>query len=575
MAHDIVIRGGTIVDGTGREPFVGDVAIEDGFIVQVGGQAGPGAEEIDAAGLIVSPGFVDIHTHLDAQIGWDPLLTPVSWHGVTTVMMGNCGVTFAPCKPADRETLAAMMETVEDIPRQAIMSGLPWDWESYGGYLDAIERIRPAINVAGLVGHSAVRFYVMGDRAVEGRATEDEKRQMAAIVARSIDDGAVGFSCNRFPAHTLPDGRAIPGTFAEHDEVIQIARAVGERGAVMQNVLDFQRPEMENHELLKREADAVGGRVLFSYTIGASDRAGERATEFLNELRGEHRDITAVSIPRSTGFVFGLQSRLPAYNIWSQKNFFGPAWEALGKQDFAGRLAAIRDEAVHGKLVAEAKAADESKLSWLASSYWLGLEVQPNYAAPISDTLPALAKAAGEHWGETFLRVTLESDGKGLFNMRSLSRNLDPLKDWLNHDWVVPGLSDAGAHVSQIMDAGVTSFVLSYWVRTKGLYSLAEGIRRLTSAPARVIGLTDRGRLEVGLRADVNVFDLERVGEQQPELVHDFPGGAPRYIQRSTGYVATIVNGQVAFRNGQHAGARAGQVLRHRSGHKAELAASV
>jgi N-acyl-D-aspartate/D-glutamate deacylase len=191
--------------------------------------------------------------------------------------------------------------------------------------------------------------------------------------------------------------------------------------------------------------------------------------------------------------------------------------------------------------------------------------VQPNYTAPISDTLLALAEAAGEHWAETFLRVTLESGGKGLFNMRSLSRNLDPLKDWLNHDWVVPGLSDAGAHVSQIMDAGVTSFVLSYWVKDKALYSLAEGIRRLTSQPARVIGVTDRGRLEVGLRADVNVFDFERVGEQQPELVHDFPGGAPRYIQRATGYVATIVNGEVAFREGQHSGARSGHVLRHKA----------
>lgn len=565
MTHDIVIRGGTIVDGTGGEPFIGDVAIDGGFIAQVGGKAGPGREEIDASGLIVSPGFVDIHTHLDAQIGWDPLLTPVSWHGVTTVMMGNCGVTFAPCKPEDRATLAGMMETVEDIPQQAILTGLPWDWESYGGYLDAIERIKPAINVAGLVGHSAVRFYVMGDRAVDGQPTDDEKRRMAEIVARSIDDGAVGFSCNRFPAHTLPDGRAIPGTFADHDEVIQIARAVGERGALMQNVLDFQRPEMGNQELLKKEAEAVGGRVLFSYTIGASDRAGERATEFLNNLRGEHRDITAVSIPRSTGFVFGLQSRLPAYNIWAQKNFFGPAWEALAKQDFAGRIAAIRDETTRAQLIAEAKAADESKLSWLASSYWLGSGVQPNYAAPISDTLPALAKAAGEHWAETFLRVTLESGGKGLFNMRSLSRNLDPLKDWLNHEWVVPGLSDAGAHVSQIMDAGVTSFVLSYWVKTKQLYSLAEGVRRLTSQPARVIGLTDRGRLAPGLRADVNVFDFEKVGEQQPELVHDFPGGAPRYIQRATGYAATIVNGEIAFRDGQHTGARPGQVLRHKA----------
>jgi N-acyl-D-aspartate/D-glutamate deacylase len=230
MAHDIVIRGGAIVDGTGAEPIIGDLAIDGGLITQVGGTAGPGRQEIDAAGQIVSPGFIDIHTHLDAQIGWDPLLTPVSWHGVTTVMMGNCGVTFAPCKPEDRATLAGMMETVEDIPQQAILSGLPWDWESYGGYLDALERIRPAINVAGLVGHSAVRFYVMGERAVDGQPTEDEKAQMADLVARSIDEGAVGFSCNRFPAHTLPDGRAIPGTFADHDEVVQIARKVAERG---------------------------------------------------------------------------------------------------------------------------------------------------------------------------------------------------------------------------------------------------------------------------------------------------------------------------------------------------------
>lgn len=229
MAHDSVIRGGSIVDGTGREPYRGDLGIDGGLITAVGTVAGRGRQEIDARGMMVSPGFVDIHTHLDAQIGWDPDCTPVSWHGVTTALMGNCGVTFAPCRPQDKATLAAMMETVEDIPREAILNGLSWDWEDYGGYLDAIEKLRPGINIAGLVGHSALRYYVMGERAVEEQATPDERRQMAAIVGRSIDAGAVGFSTNRFAPHKLPDGRSIPGTFADPIELVEIARAVAPR----------------------------------------------------------------------------------------------------------------------------------------------------------------------------------------------------------------------------------------------------------------------------------------------------------------------------------------------------------
>jgi N-acyl-D-aspartate/D-glutamate deacylase len=373
----------------------------------------------------------------------------------------------------------------------------------------------------------------------------------------------VGFSTNRFPGHVLPDGRSIPGTFAEHDEVLQIARAVGTRGALMQNVMDFTRDDMGNAALLRDEAAAVGGRILFSYTIGASDAAGRRASAFMDGLRAEGGDITAVSVPRGTGFTFGLQARLPAYNIWAQRRFFGPAWEALAAQDVAGRLATIRDPEARGALVAEAKASNIDKLPWVGASYWLGAGATPDYLVPTDRTLAAMADAAGEHWSETFLRLCLESNGRGLFNWRMFSRNLPALADWLGHDNVIPGLSDAGAHVSQVIDAGVTSFVLGYWVRTAGLYSLAEGVRRLTSGPARVVGLKDRGLLKAGLRADVNVFDLARVGEQYPELVHDFPGGAPRYIQRATGYVATLVNGQVTFRDGRHTGARAGKVLRH------------
>lgn len=563
MTHDLVIRGGRIVDGTGEEPFAGDIAIDDGTITQVGGKAGAARETIDADGLTVTPGFVDIHTHLDAQIGWDPLLTPLSWHGVTTALMGNCGVTFAPCRPKDRETLAAMMETVEDIPRTAILSDLPWDWEGYGGYLDAISRMNPAINVAGMVGHSAVRYYVMGERSVEEPASEEEKAQIAAIVARSIDEGAVGFSSNRFPGHVMPDGRSIPGTFADHDEVLRVAREVGARGALMQNVMDFNRADMANAQLLKDEAAAAGGRILFSYTIGASEGAGRRANDFMQGLLAEGGDITAVSVPRGTGFTFGLQSRLPAYNIWAQRRFFGPAWEALAAKDLDGRLATIRDGAARAALIAEARAANQDKLIWVGASYWLGAGETPDYLVPTERTLGAMAEAASEHWSETFLRLSLESGGRGLFNWRMFSRNLPELGQWLGHERVIPGLSDAGAHVSQVMDCGVTSFVLSYWVKAAGLYSLAEGVRRLTSAPARVVGLKDRGTLKAGMRADVNVIDLDRVGERYPELVRDFPGGAPRYIQRSTGYVATLVNGEVTFRDGAHTGARAGEVLRH------------
>ena len=234
MSHEIVVTGGTIVDGTGAEPFAADLAIDDGRITAIGSDLGGGREVIDARGLTVTPGFVDLHTHLDAQIGWDPDLTPVSWHGVTTALLGNCGVTFAPCKPADRELLAGMMETVEDIPRNAILTGLPWNWEDYGGYLNAIEKLKPGINVAGMVGHCAVRFYVMGERAVEEQATEAERRRMAELVGESIDRGAVGFSTNRYAPHKLPDGRSIPGTFADPIELVEIAKQVAPRGALMQ-----------------------------------------------------------------------------------------------------------------------------------------------------------------------------------------------------------------------------------------------------------------------------------------------------------------------------------------------------
>ena len=544
MAHDIVIRGGELVDGTGAAPRQGDLAIDGNAIAAVGKVEGSGKREIDAQGLAVTPGFVDLHTHLDAQIGWDPQMTPVSWHGVTTALLGNCGVTFAPCKPADVDLLAAMMETVEDIPKNAILTGLPWDWEDYGGYLDAIERLNPALNVAGMVGHCAVRFYVMGERAVEEQATAEERAQMADVVAKSMDGGAVGFSTNRYPPHKLPDGRSIPGTFADPIELVEIAKAVGPRNGLMQAV-------GANFEVLKAMAETTKGRILFSYGTGPQEGSGKAQAENLAKLC-EHGDLTAITQVRGSGFMFGLQSALPVQ---------GETWDAVRKMKLPERLAAIRDADTRAKLVAEGKASKQRFP--LHNVFYLGDGESPNYTAPAEQNLEAEAKAAGEHWVETFLRLSDATDGRALFNLRMFNQSLKELGDLFKSEHIFPSLGDAGAHVSQIMDAGWPSFVLGHWIRDAKLYSLEEGVRRLTSGPARVLGLEDRGALRVGMKADVNVLDPAKVAERQPELVHDFPGGAPRYIQKSLGYKATIVNGAVTLVDGEHTGERAGQVLRH------------
>ena len=544
MAHDIVIRGGELVDGTGGAPFQGDLAIDGDAITAVGKVADQGKREIDAKGLAVTPGFVDLHTHLDAQIGWDPQMTPVSWHGVTTALLGNCGVTFAPCKPADVELLAAMMETVEDIPKDAILNGLPWDWEDYGGYLDAIERLNPALNVAGMVGHCAVRFYVMGERAVEEQATPEERAKMADVVAKSMDGGAVGFSTNRYPPHKLPDGRSIPGTFADPVELVEIAKAVGPRNGLMQAV-------GANFEVLQAMAETTKGRILFSYGTGPQEGSGKAQADNLAKLC-EHGDLTAITQVRGSGFMFGLQSALPVQ---------GETWDALRKAPLADRLAAIRDAETRAKLIAEGKAS-KSRLP-LANVFYLGSGETPNYTLPADQHLEAQAAAAGEHWVETFLRLSDETDGRALFNLRMFNQSLKELGDLFKSEHIFPSLGDAGAHVSQIMDAGWPSFVLSHWIRDAGLYTLEEGVRRLTSGPARVLGLKDRGTLRVGMKADVNVLDPAQVAERQPELVHDFPGGAPRYIQKSMGYKATLVNGALTLADGEHTGERAGLVLRH------------
>jgi N-acyl-D-aspartate/D-glutamate deacylase len=541
-----------VVDGGGGEPVRADVAVDGRTISAVGEVAAAGREEIDAKGHLVTPGFVDLHTHLDAQIAWDPLLTPISWHGVTTALLGNCGISFAPCHGKDRELLAAMMETVEDIPRDAILNGLPWNWEGYGGYLDALEALRPAIHVAGLVGHCAVRCYVMGERAVDQPATDAERSAMAEVVGRSIAAGAVGFSTSRFPGHVLPDGRHVPGTHAEHAELLEIARAVAAHGGgLMQNVLNLGGDFAAEMDLVRKQAQTPGIRVLFSLAVGPADESGQRWTTRLAELRAQGLDVQAMCAPRSSGFVSGLANLLP----WRTG-----AWNRLGQLDLGTRLAHIQNSAVCAELVAEAR---KTPSAIPATQIFPIGEAEPSYMADASGSLQALADAAGEHPASTFLRHSRESRGRALFTMRIFNRNLRALADLMQGENVLPGLGDAGAHVGQVMDAGWTSFVLSHWVRDAKLFSIGDAIRRMTSAPARVLGLSDRGRIQCGLRADLNVIDPERVREQPPAYVHDFPGGSGRFIARGVGYRATICNGQVILRDDEHTGARAGEVIRH------------
>ena len=543
------------MDGTGAEPFQADIAINEDQIVEIGKVSSKGKQEIQADGLIVSPGFIDLHTHLDAQIGWDPQVTSVSWHGVTTALLGNCGVTFAPCKASDREFLAGMMESVEDIPKQAILHGLPWDWESYGGYLDSLEALRPSVNICGLVGHCAIRFYVMGERAIEELATEEEIRQIAELAGQSVKEGAVGFSTNRFPPHRLPDGRSIPGTFADRAELRAVAKAVGAQGGIMQTVSNLRFDDSESDfeaemDLFADEARVSRG-VLFSSVM---EHGFERLNARVMAMRAEGLNVTSVTPARSVSFVSGL----------STNNFFRtPAWNELRELGLEERIQAIRNPDTRQRLVAEGKT-EARFIEWMPWCFYMGDAARPCYTQDLSQNLFDLAEAAGEHPVETWLRMSDETNGKALFHIRLGNRDLTTLPDLLTTEWAMPGLGDAGAHVSQMMDSGWATFILSYWHRDQGLYSIQEAVRRISAMPANVLDLEDRGTLVVGKRADLNVFDIDRLEERMPEIVYDFPFGAPRFIQHAVGYKATVCNGQVVLQDDELTGERPGRILRRR-----------
>ena len=567
MSHDIIIRGGRIVDGLLNPEYTGDIAIDGDTITGLGKVEGEGNREIDAVGAVITPGFIDLHTHLDAQVSWDPQLTPACWHGITTVLTGNCGVTFAPVHPDDKELLAGMMESVEDIPQHSIMQGMPWDWSSFGEYLDSVERQMPALNIAALVGHAATRFYVMGERAVDEAPTGDDIESMARLAGRSIREGAVGFSINRLKAHRLPDGRAIPGTFAPKEELVTIAREVGQAGGFLQSVIEAH-PLDEEMRIMHAQLAAAGTHMLFSapWLPGADGASAYQPA--IDAMRAEGLDVTGTTQPRAAGFLSGLST-----NILYGMRFKGEAWRLLRNTKAEQRLALVRDAEFRERLVNEAKAVQSAEhVGQMMSSsnyglpctrtFWMGTAERPDYSQSGDSSLAGLAEQSGEHPVEVWLRLQMESEGLGLFHVRFVNEDLTVLPDYLGSDWVVPGVGDAGAHVSLIMDAGWTSFFISHWYRDQQAFSLEETIHMLSAKQNLVLQRPDRGALTVGAKADINVLDISMVEERQPRRVYDFPGEAPRLIQRGVGYRATLVNGQVILENDELTGVRTGRVLR-------------
>ena len=555
MAHDFIIRNGTIVDGTGASGYRADVAIDGDRITTIGDLSAETARgEMDASGLIVSPGFIDLHTHLDAQVAWDPLMTSSSWHGVTTVLMGNCGVTFAPAAPSDRVFLAEMMESVEDVPREAILGGLAWDWETYPQYLDSVERMRPAINVVGMVGHCAIRYNVMGDRALgDTPATPDELNRMRDIAAESIAGGAVGFSTSRILLHVVPDGRYVPGTLAPLDEYLAIADGMNAAGGgIFQAVNDFATKAPEEIVLLREMARSCGD-VLFSGGAGNGGNAGvEMFGAFLEDTNANVGRMTLATQTRPSGTLCGLAQVSPVK---------GKQWKALmALPTIADRVAALKDPATRDLLVQEGK----TKGMWYDPTqiYPLGTGPSPDYSETGGTSIARHAEQLGVHPVEFVIDRLIASDGLELFNTWFFSRNVEGLAELLTFDNVYPGLNDTGAHAGQICDADMGTHYLSYWHRTRHIVTLPEAVRKLTSMPAGVLGLVDRGTLEAGKFADINVFDIDALASEQPRYATDFPNGAGRLKIGSRGYAATFVNGSIIAEHGANTGARTGTVIR-------------
>lgn len=566
MADDIslVVRNGTVVDGTGGAPYEADVALAGGRIVEIGKVTARGAEEIDARGKLVTPGFVDIHTHYDGQAVWDSHLAPSAWHGVTTAVMGNCGVGFAPCKPGDREKLVELMEGVEDIPAPVMHEGLNWQWESFGEYLTALEGKPRDIDICALLPHAAVRVFVMGERAIRHEAaTADDIAQMRAITADAVRHGAFGFSTSRTISHKSLKGDYTPTLRAHEDELTGIAMGMADAGAgFLEIVSDWNAPDAATEfGLVRRVIEASGRTAVFSLT-----QRHDRTTTW-KELLGLAGDairdgvsIRPVVAPRPIGILLGLEG--------SQNPFSGtPSYKRIAGKPLAERVAIMRDPEFRRQLLSEDPVAGSTfpLIHRIGYAHMFRFGNPPCYEPKREDSIVAIAEREGRSAPEVAYDMMLEDEGRGFI--------YSPLVNYASYDMTTPetmladrntimGLGDGGAHVGFILDAGFPTWMFSYWARERGRFGVPEVVRRLTSDPASAAGLNDRGEIALGKKADLNVLDYDQMSFGQPYVTFDLPAGGRRLLQKAKGYDATIASGVVTYRGGEATGALPGKLVR-------------
>jgi N-acyl-D-aspartate/D-glutamate deacylase len=573
--HDLVIRGGTLVDGTGSAPREVDVAVSQGRIRAVGRDVGAARETIDARGKLVLPGFVDIHTHYDGQATWDPLLAPSCWHGVTTIVMGNCGVGFAPVRPGDEEFLIGLMEGVEDIPGTALSAGMKWGWESFPEYLDALDRIPHAVDLGTQVPHGAVRAYVMGERGAKNEpATPDDIARMAAIVREGLEAGALGFSTSRTLVHRAIDGECVPGTFAAEDELFGIGRVLGELGRGIFELApagvmgeDLAAPDKEVAWMRRLSAE-IGRPV--SFALSQHDADKEQFREILarcSEANAAGSRLAPQVGSRPTMLLIGHQTFHPFS--------FKPTYRALSGLPLPERVAKLRDPEIRHRILAEPSAADQDpRLAVVISMIEHGMHKifplgdPPDYEPAPEKSIAAIAARDGRDPFEVLYDRMLELDGRQLLMLAILSYtdgDLEALRAMLEHPASAFGLGDGGAHCGAICDASMTTFLLTHWARDRARgpkLPLEWVVRKMTRDTALLYGLADRGVVGPGRTADLNVVDWYRLALALPELVHDLPAGARRLVQRARGYEATIVSGVVTMREGEPTGALPGRLIR-------------
>jgi N-acyl-D-amino-acid deacylase len=568
--HDIVIRGGTILDGTGAPAVTGDVAIDGDRIVAVGGTAGPAKRVIDANGLLVTPGWVDVHTHYDGQATWDPVLAPSSWHGVTTILFGNCGVGFAPVRPEHRTELIDLMEAVEDIPGTALTEGLNWEWESFPDYLDALARLPRTIDVAAQLPHHPLRVYVMGDRGINRHAaTPDDIAEMSRLTEAAIRAGAFGFTTSRTYSHKTTTGELVPGHKAEEAELAGIGRALGAagRGAFGMNS-DFE-DEAREFAWMTRLSKETGRPVWFLLTDRPTDpERWRRLMQGVHRARAAGGHITAQVAGRPVGVILGHATSMNPFT-------FRPSYRELDKLPAAERWARLRDPAVRARVLAEAPSEREldrqGQFIRFVATRWDRMFVMgdpPDYEPTADKSVAAIAARTNHTPDEIAYDYLTEAVDRFLFFpvVGYVHGDHEQIRELLLDPATLLGLGDGGAHCGQIVDAGLPSYMLSHWARDRrrgpGL-PLPQLVKMQTSETADFFGFRDRGRLKPGLRADINLIDFDRLRLHQPEIVHDLPAGGRRLVQRVDGYRATLVAGTPIFENGEDTGARPGRLVRN------------